>query len=51
MKEYNKKNKEHITEQKKQKITCECGCVVVKSNIIKHQKTSKHIKLMEELNK
>ena len=50
-KEYNKKNKEHITEQKKQKITCECGCIFRKDGLLQHQKTSKHIKLMEELNK
>tara|TARA_R100001198_G_scaffold62131_1_gene36216 strand:+ start:37 stop:573 length:537 start_codon:yes stop_codon:yes gene_type:complete len=32
----------------KQKITCECGCLITKDKLARHQKTPKHIKLMEE---
>jgi hypothetical protein len=45
-KEYREKNKEYL----KEKITCECGCLIRKSNLSIHQKTPKHIKLMEEKN-
>ena len=43
-KEYNEKNKEVL----KQKITCDCGCVVAKRTLNKHKRTNKHIKLMEQ---
>tara|TARA_R110000803_G_scaffold149792_1_gene215259 strand:+ start:60 stop:641 length:582 start_codon:yes stop_codon:yes gene_type:complete len=45
-KHYRKKNKEKLNE----KETCECGCLVIKNNIKRHQQTPKHIKLMEEKN-
>lgn len=63
-KQYNKNNKEQLAEQKKhynennkeylknyynQKITCECGCVTSPNNIKRHQKSPKHIKLMEKI--
>jgi hypothetical protein len=41
-------NKEYIIEKRKEKITCECGCIILKEHIKRHQKNSKHIKLMEE---
>tara|TARA_R110000803_G_C11759441_1_gene293712 strand:- start:21 stop:509 length:489 start_codon:yes stop_codon:yes gene_type:complete len=54
MKEYNKQyrdnNKEYLVKKSKEKITCKCGCLIVEANISKHQKTPKHIKLMEEKN-
>jgi len=40
---YRKKNNENIT--------CDCGSVVCKLNLSTHQKTPKHIKLMEEIKK
>ena len=46
-KEYNEQNKVKISEQKKEKIKCECGCEITKLNLLRHQKTYKHIKLME----
>ena len=33
-------------EKLKQKITCECGCLVTKVNISTHRKTKKHLKLI-----
>ncbi len=59
IKQYRENNKEKIAQYKKEyreknnlkeKITCNCGCIVVKKNLARHQKTSKHIKLMEEKN-
>jgi len=41
--EYHKTNREHILEQNNQKVTCECGSIVSKSNLCNHKKTKKHI--------
>ena len=35
-------------QQNKQKITCECGCVIVKQALKQHQQSKKHINLMEQ---
>jgi len=32
----------------KEKISCECGCVVSRSNLSKHQKSKKHFRKMVE---
>ena len=63
-KEYNENNKEKIKEHKKnyyennkekikqhvsEKITCECGCQIRRSDIAEHKRTQKHIKLMENM--
>lgn len=45
-KNYKDKNKEFL----KEKITCECGCLISRPVISIHKKTPKHIKLMEEIN-
>jgi len=42
-KKYYEENKEKISE----KITCECGSIVRKSDIAKHQKTLKHISFLD----
>jgi len=39
---YRDKNKDKINE----KINCECGCMISKANLLRHQKSPKHIKLM-----
>ena len=44
-KERYKKNKETL----KDKVTCDCGCIFRKDGLIRHQKSSKHIKLMEKI--
>ena len=40
--------KEEIKNHKKEKINCECGCTVARSDISKHKKTQKHIELMKQ---
>jgi len=40
--EYNKKNREKIAEKRKEKVTCECGAVVVKYALGRHKKSIKH---------
>ncbi len=32
----------------KEKITCECGCIVNKKQLLRHTKTAKHLNLMME---
>lgn len=41
--EYHKKNYKEINEKRSVKITCECGCLISKRNIIRHKKTKKHL--------
>jgi len=41
------KNKEMIKQKVKIKITCECGCLIRKSNILKHKTTKKHLDLIQ----
>jgi len=47
--EYYEKNKEQIRIKKAEIITCECGMQITKGNLLRHQKSNKHLKLMEEL--
>jgi glucan phosphorylase len=42
-KEWYENNKEIIKEKNKKKITCECGCEILKRCLLKHLKTKKHI--------
>jgi len=48
--EHKDKIREQIREQRSQKVTCECGCVITKSNLTRHHKSKKHINFMEKLN-
>tara|TARA_B100000768_G_scaffold57938_1_gene56123 strand:+ start:3411 stop:3968 length:558 start_codon:yes stop_codon:yes gene_type:complete len=48
-KEYRAKNKEKIQENRSKKVTCECGCIIRKDGLAKHQKTEKHLLLMKHL--
>jgi len=45
-KKYYENHKEEIAEQKKEKITCECGCIISKNCITRHKKTVKHLHLI-----
>ena len=45
-KEYREANKEQLAEQMKQKITCECGCIISRRNIAPHRKSKKHLSLI-----
>ena len=47
------KNKEHYEKNKhkmNEKTMCECGCDVMRRNLIRHRKTKTHKRLMVELN-
>ena len=57
--QYYQENRDVISEYKKQydfknrdvlreKITCVCGCDITRTNLNRHQKSSKHINLMEQ---
>jgi hypothetical protein len=46
--QYRVNNAEQINARQNQKITCECGCVVIKQNIIRHKKSAKHCKLIQD---
>ena len=47
--QYQIKNRDARAAKAAVKLTCECGCVVAKSYIVKHQKSAKHKKLFEQL--
>ena len=49
-KEYHQKHKEERREKSKEKITCECGAMVRRANILRHRKTDKHKNKMLEIN-
>lgn len=50
-KQYRQDNKEIILKKQCEKITCECGCETTRSHLARHQKTKKHLKLMEVVQK
>ena len=50
-KKYYDNNSDKILEKLKEKITCECGCILSRINLNRHRKTDKHKKMIEELNK
>ena len=48
-----KNNKQYFVDyyhKTQEDIVCECGCSIRRSDISKHKKTKKHIKLMNQLN-
>jgi hypothetical protein len=46
---YRDKNKDKINEKQKEKVKCECGCEIRRSDLSIHKKTKKHIKLMSSI--
>ena len=50
--EYKRSNREKIMEQRKsyrsKRITCECGCYVVRHDLSKHLQTLKHMQLLDQ---
>ena len=48
--QYYYKNKDKILETMSIKITCECGCIMRNDVLKRHQKTQKHIDLMNSKN-
>jgi len=49
MKIYYEDNKEILSQKAKEKITCECGCIVCRVVIARHKKTKKHLLFLETL--
>ena len=49
-KDYRETNKNNISEKRKVKITCDCGLVVRKDNILRHCRSKKHLKYIENSN-
>lgn len=51
LKKYHENNKEHLkqlySEKRKEKIACECGCVVCKYNLHRHIQSKKHNDLIQ----
>ena len=43
-------NKERILNDKKMKITCECGCQISKRHIARHRQSVKHQNLINNMN-
>jgi hypothetical protein len=43
---YRENNKEIINGKKSEKITCECGCLLSKTHVSRHQRTQKHLNLI-----
>jgi len=50
-KNYYKKNLDIIKEKAKEKTTCECSSIVCRSELPRHRKSQKHLKLLEKLTK
>ena len=48
-KEYYATNQDLILEKKKEKTTCECGSVINKCHLNRHQKTNKHLSFMNKI--
>jgi hypothetical protein len=49
MKYWREENKEKIKENKRKKITCECGCCVCIEVLNRHKTSQRHIRFMEQL--
>ena len=47
--EYYQKNKQRILEQEKQKIECDCGSIVRRSGITRHNRSIKHIEYLNNI--
>jgi hypothetical protein len=46
---YRENNKDKIKEYQKEKITCECGCLIYRNNILRHKRSQKHVEIMKTL--
>jgi hypothetical protein len=46
IKQYRELNKEHLNQKAKEKIECECGRMIRRDCLIRHKKSTIHIKLM-----
>ena len=41
-------NKQRKKQLESQPITCECGCIITKNKLKRHQNSQKHLNLMEQ---
>jgi len=46
MKQYHEKNRDEILKNNNTKVTCECGCIVNNSGLLRHKYSKKHQKQM-----
>ena len=46
-KQYRETNKEKLNEKAREKIQCECGCMISRDHISKHRKSKKHQELIQ----
>ena len=46
--QYRNENKEKIKAYKTEKISCECGCIISRSQLSVHKKTKRHFEFMSE---
>ena len=45
---YYENNKELLLQKQLDKLTCGCGCVMNRSSMLRHKRTTKHIELMKD---
>ena len=48
-KEYDKEYRENIRDKINEKNTCGCGCVIIRNNSKRHERTKKHMDLINQL--
>jgi len=48
-KEYNKEYRENNRDKINEKITCGCGCVIIRNNSKRHERTKKHLDLINRI--
>jgi len=48
-KSYYESNKDKFLDDKKEKITCECGCIIGRGDLPRHKRTIKHQELMKTI--
>ena len=47
--QYQEEHRAEINAKRRERITCECGCVFSKNHLSIHKKTAKHLNLMNQL--
>jgi hypothetical protein len=45
-KEYYEKNADKINEKGREKVKCECGCIITRNTLLQHRKNTKHLNLL-----
>jgi len=47
-KQYRENNREEILKYQTEKITCECGCEIRRSDLARHKRSNKHLAFLEQ---